>query len=569
MGRFLGVGGDRGKGGSASGTIIETSAYDKSTGITTDANNNVTAVTLGNNQIRDIQYNSDGLINDYIEQVGNDQVGWRINYDSDFTVSSIVQYTPPTYNAYFDTYSIDEGSSIVFNVGTTDIVDGTQLYWEIEGVGGSPAATADFSASSGNITITSNSGNAQTITVQADTTTEGAETFVAKLYEDSSKVKLFATTPTVTINDTSTSITATPTAAAADVDEGSSLSISVSTSNNVSDGTTLYWDVSAASDFSTNNGSFTVNSFAGSFSVTPDEDTSTEGAETFTVRIYEDSARTLKVGETSAITINDTSLSPQVTYTTAGTYSWTCPAGVTSVSVVCVGGGGKGGGGGGGGGGLGWKNNISVTPGQSYTVQVGGRGTNTANGGDSYFISTGTVAGYGGKSATSTLGTSNTGGGSYTGDGGGSGGSGSSATVWGGGGGGAGGYSGNGGSANTNSGNNGNGGGGGGGAGHSSTDSNDGKRKGGGGGGVGLLGQGSNGSGAPNSSYGGDGGQGGSGGNNGNQSSTHTGGSGGNYGSGSGGSNDSSGSYSGSPGYGAVRIIWGSGRSFPSNAGDI
>ena len=42
MGRFLGVGGDRGKGGSASGTIIETSAYDKSTGITTDANNNVT-----------------------------------------------------------------------------------------------------------------------------------------------------------------------------------------------------------------------------------------------------------------------------------------------------------------------------------------------------------------------------------------------------------------------------------------------------------------------------------------------------------------------------------------------
>ena len=47
----------------------------------------------------------------------------------------------------------------------------------------------------------------------------------------------------------------------------------------------------------------------------------------------------------------------QQAYTTAGTYSWVAPAGVTSVSVVAVGGGGggvgQGGGGGGGGGGCG------------------------------------------------------------------------------------------------------------------------------------------------------------------------------------------------------------------------
>ncbi|NCX94319.1 MAG: hypothetical protein EBX40_06565, partial [Gammaproteobacteria bacterium] len=33
----------------------------------------------------------------------------------------------------------------------------------------------------------------------------------------------------------------------------------------------------------------------------------------------------------------------QQSYTTPGTYTWVCPAGVTSVSVVCVGGGGAGG----------------------------------------------------------------------------------------------------------------------------------------------------------------------------------------------------------------------------------
>ena len=61
----------------------------------------------------------------------------------------------------------------------------------------------------------------------------------------------------------------------------------------------------------------------------------------------------------------------QAEYTTPGTYSWTCPAGVTSVCAVAIGGGG---GGirytsgtyqmhGGAGGGLGWKNNITVIPG--------------------------------------------------------------------------------------------------------------------------------------------------------------------------------------------------------------
>ena len=60
----------------------------------------------------------------------------------------------------------------------------------------------------------------------------------------------------------------------------------------------------------------------------------------------------------------------QVAYTAPGTYQWTCPVGVTSVSVVCVGAGGGGsggGGGGGGGGGLAYKNNIVVSPGSSYT----------------------------------------------------------------------------------------------------------------------------------------------------------------------------------------------------------
>ena len=244
----------------------------------------------------------------------------------------------------------------------------------------------------------------------------------------------------------------------------------------------------------------------------------------------------------------------QEEWTSPGTYSWTCPDGVTSVCVVAVGAGGDGGGDkhGDGGGGLGWKNNISVTAGQSYTVVVGNK---NSGGGDSYFINPSTVRGGGGN--TSTTNNGGTGGG-YVGDGGGSGGQGGSKNgSYAGGGGGAGGYSGNGGNGGTgisfgaSSGNAGTGGAGGGGAGAN--------WEGGAGGGVGLQGEGASGLGA--STYYDSGsyqyghcGQGGSGG----LPQTWAAFPSLGPGSGGGGGNGIAGQH------GAVRIIWGTGRAFPS-----
>jgi hypothetical protein len=69
-------------------------------------------------------------------------------------------------------------------------------------------------------------------------------------------------------------------------------------------------------------------------------------------------------------------------FISAGTYTWTCPDDVTSISVVCVGGGGGGDagsdlvgvGGGGGGGALAYRNNVTVIPRQQYTIVVGAGG---------------------------------------------------------------------------------------------------------------------------------------------------------------------------------------------------
>jgi alpha-tubulin suppressor-like RCC1 family protein len=198
--------------------------------------------------------------------------------------------------------------------------------------------------------------------------------------------------------------------------------------------------------------------------------------------------------------------------TTPGTYSWTAPEGITSVSVLAVGGGGAGGaaywaGGGGGGGGLGFKSNISVTPGSSYTVVVGAGGIGiTGNeggvggdGGDTYFIDTSTVLGGGGKGGAGSSDTVNLAyaggaGGTFIGDSGGNGGTGgTSSGDTAGGGAGAGGYSGNGGNGGTaGAGSNGSGGGGGGGGSGGANSANGAAPS---GGGVGILGEGASGTG--------------------------------------------------------------------------
>jgi hypothetical protein len=104
------------------------------------------------------------------------------------------------------------------------------------------------------------------------------------------------------------SLAVTP--AASSINEGSSLTFNV-TSVGAPD-QTLYYTLSNAGDFSTSSGSFSLTSNAGSFSVTPTADTTTEGAETFTASIRTGSTSGPIVATSSAVTINDTSLTPVV-----------------------------------------------------------------------------------------------------------------------------------------------------------------------------------------------------------------------------------------------------------------
>ena len=263
----------------------------------------------------------------------------------------------------------------------------------------------------------------------------------------------------------------------------------------------------------------------------------------------------------SNITSQGTPQGQQV-FTSSGTF--TVPAGVTQVSAVVVGGGGGGAGSdgdrnegntGGGGGGLAYGT-FAVTAGESLTVTVGAAGAAGGEGDDGGAGGTTTIArgattllsgggGQGGLERSTGARAGGASGGTER-DGGGTGGSSGSATDdnSGSGGGGAAGYSGNGGAGGSNGGSGSAGSGGGGAGGNSATTGTA-----DGGGGVGILGEGSNGAAS---------GGGGSGG------ADNSGFNGGNYGGGGGARDDDSAGGGGAGGAGAARIIWGTGRSYPS-----
>jgi len=493
-----------------------------------------------------------------------------------------------TYNVVASAVEVIEGNSVTYNVYTTGVANQT-LYWTNSGT----TVAADFTdnQNSGSFTLTSGFGTF-TRTLVDDGTFEGIETIVIQIRTGSTGGTIQVTANTVFVVDIlPPTYSVKPNVT--EIAEGESVTYTITTTN-IPNGTTLYWTNSGttnATDFSdaANNGSFTITNGSGTVVRTLNADLTIESTETIILDI-----RTVSTGGTIVATAPTVSVldAPvgQEEYLTPGSYTWTAPARVTSVSVVCVGGGGgpaanSNGATGGGGGGLGWKNNIAVTPGTGYTVVVGAGGTRVTSGtapagGQSRFISAATVSGNGGGGGI-TAGAAGGAGGTWVGDGGGNGGAGGSrngSTAQAGGGGGAGGYSGNGGAGGNGTTNNstaGSGGGGGGGGGCGTVDT------GGSGGGVGLLGQGSNGAAGASTTSDGRGGFGGSGGTNAFSASTSTTAvnvygiapnqsAPGLRGGGGSGSDNPGTAEQANGGNGGVRIIWGPGRSFPStNTGNI
>ena len=122
------------------------------------------------------------------------QNGAWINMDD----GTAAPFTPPATYAIAtagSVTSINEGSVLTLNVTTTNVTNGTTLYWTV-------SRTGDFTVPNGSITITSGAATF-TVTPRADNTTEGPELLTVSIRTTSINGPIVATTPNITINDTS------------------------------------------------------------------------------------------------------------------------------------------------------------------------------------------------------------------------------------------------------------------------------------------------------------------------------------------------------------------------------
>ena len=92
MGRYVGLIINKGKGG---GGLGPTEPFSRASGISTDSNNNVTSVTLGDTAYSAIQYDSNastvGLITGFTENIGGVSKKWKLTYDSNTNLVTNVE----------------------------------------------------------------------------------------------------------------------------------------------------------------------------------------------------------------------------------------------------------------------------------------------------------------------------------------------------------------------------------------------------------------------------------------------------------------------------------------------
>jgi hypothetical protein len=89
MGRFVGF--TASKGTIPVITVVPTTPYDRTTGITTDVSNQVTSVTLGDVEYTSILYNNVGLITSYTESIGGISKNFVLTYNGNNDVTAITQ----------------------------------------------------------------------------------------------------------------------------------------------------------------------------------------------------------------------------------------------------------------------------------------------------------------------------------------------------------------------------------------------------------------------------------------------------------------------------------------------
>ena len=226
------------------------------------------------------------------------------------TPSITINDVVPSYNVTPSVSTVAEGDSVTFTINTTNVGDGTQLYWREQG----SASSSDWEGSgSGNFLVNNNVGIV-TITTRLDWSNEN-ENIILSIRTGSTSGTITTTSSAVTITDTAPS-NVTVTASSTTVNEGGSVTFTIN-GTNIPDHSSryrAYFIGSAGGDDFTNTNStyknFGITNNTGSVTLDLKDDFITEGIESFYVEFRYNSATSNLLATSPTIAVNDTSREP-------------------------------------------------------------------------------------------------------------------------------------------------------------------------------------------------------------------------------------------------------------------
>ena len=221
----------------------------------------------------------------------------------------------PVYNLSVDTDisgGINEGETFTVTMTTLNVPAGETVSYSVSGVN-----SADLSGASLSGSFTTGQLSSVTYTLANDLSTEGTEQFTFTLSDGGTQLAQL----TVPINDTSQTPPPSFTMSAnrSSVNEGQSVTFTVGGDYINENGiNTLYWTTSGdvtGSDFTDGQlqGTVSISNDSGSFTRTLRSDQTTEGTESFSMRLRRDGYSGTRVAGPISITVGDTSTTPPPT----------------------------------------------------------------------------------------------------------------------------------------------------------------------------------------------------------------------------------------------------------------
>lgn len=221
----------------------------------------------------------------------------------------------PTYKLTIPSTKVDEGGSFSVSVETTNLQNGTDLYWVVNHVG---TAAGDFVDTRGTVKVQDNNAFFTIPTVETPYFTAG-KTFNVAVKTGGYNGQTKASSTTLTIVDT-TQVTHRVEVESNNVGEGQQIKGKIITTG-LNNGTLLYWKVvhgtTVAADFKSGNlsGSTAVVGNEATFTINTVKDFANEASEVFQIYIMEGSATGTVVATVSSLTISN--VAPTASYTIA------------------------------------------------------------------------------------------------------------------------------------------------------------------------------------------------------------------------------------------------------------